>query len=98
MEKVRPWCGQPSDRGRLRNRTEQIWAETLGLCPFGGGRAVSPSSTMWPGPRPISMPSGILIHPAVGATINMGRKLGALPPFGEGNWVPHLTQCCLAEA
>ena len=24
MEKVRPWCGQPSDRGQLRNRTEQI--------------------------------------------------------------------------
>jgi len=23
MEKVRPWCGQPSDRGRLKNRTEQ---------------------------------------------------------------------------
>jgi len=23
MEKVRPWCGQPSDRGRLRNTTEQ---------------------------------------------------------------------------
>jgi len=23
MEKVRPWCVQPSDRGRLRNRTEQ---------------------------------------------------------------------------
>jgi len=23
MEKVRPWCGQPSDLGRLRNRTEQ---------------------------------------------------------------------------
>jgi len=23
MEKVRPWCGQPSDRGRLNNRTEQ---------------------------------------------------------------------------
>jgi len=21
MEKVRPWCGQPSDRGRLKNRT-----------------------------------------------------------------------------
>ena len=20
MEKVRPWCGQPSDRGRLKNR------------------------------------------------------------------------------
>ena len=23
MEKVLPWCGQPSDRGRLKNRTEQ---------------------------------------------------------------------------
>ena len=22
MEKVRPWCSQPSDRGRLKNRTE----------------------------------------------------------------------------
>jgi len=21
MEKVRPWCGQASDRGRLKNRT-----------------------------------------------------------------------------
>ena len=25
MEKVRPWCGQPSDRGRLKNGTEQNW-------------------------------------------------------------------------
>ena len=24
MEKVRPWCGQASGRGRLRNRTEQF--------------------------------------------------------------------------
>jgi len=23
MEKVRPWCGQPLDRGRLKNRTLQ---------------------------------------------------------------------------
>jgi len=23
MEEVRPWCGQPSDREQLRNRTEQ---------------------------------------------------------------------------
>ena len=30
MEKVRPWCGQPSDRGRLKNRTEQNrWYETV---------------------------------------------------------------------
>jgi len=39
----------------------------MGYCaPFGGGdRAVSQSNTMWPGPRHISVPSGILIHPAV---------------------------------
>jgi len=24
MEKVRPWCGQLSNRGRLKNRTEQF--------------------------------------------------------------------------
>ena len=24
MEKVRPWCGQPSDRGRLKNRNNSI--------------------------------------------------------------------------
>ena len=25
MEKVRPWCGQPSDRGRLKNRAEHVY-------------------------------------------------------------------------
>ena len=29
MEKVRPWCGQPSDRGRLRNRTERWCVKTV---------------------------------------------------------------------
>jgi len=24
MEKVHPWCGQPSDRGRLKIRSDQI--------------------------------------------------------------------------
>jgi len=36
-----------------------------GLCPFGGGRAGSPSNTMWPGPRPTCMPSFVLIRPTV---------------------------------
>jgi len=36
------------------------------LCPFflGGGDR-TPSNTMWPVPRPTSVPSGILIHPTV---------------------------------
>ena len=41
MEKVRPWCGQPSDRRRLKNRTEQGSTETSGHC-NGGEQAASP--------------------------------------------------------
>jgi len=32
MEKVRPWCGQPSDRGRLKNRTK-VTVLSSGLLP-----------------------------------------------------------------
>ena len=28
MEKVRPWCGQPSDGGRLKNRTYTLQRPT----------------------------------------------------------------------
>ena len=30
MEKVRPWCGQPSDRGRLKNRNRNSIAKNGG--------------------------------------------------------------------
>jgi len=33
--------------------------------PLFGGVSWVPSSTMWPGPRPTSIPSGILVHPAI---------------------------------
>ena len=36
-----------------------------GLPPFWGRGTGTPSSTMWLGPRPTSMPCGILIYPAV---------------------------------
>ena len=55
------------------------------------GRAGSPSSTMSHGPRPASLPSGILIHPAVlpqGAWAENWRC--AL--LGEGKLGPHPTQ------
>jgi len=35
-----------------------------GYAPLGGG-AGSPSNTMWPGPRPTSTPSFILINPTI---------------------------------
>ena len=39
MEKVRPWCGQPSDRGRLKNRTERHVTLTFDLLTFNSWRA-----------------------------------------------------------
>ena len=35
------------------------------LCPLFGGGAWSPCNIMWPGPRPSSIPSDILIHAAI---------------------------------
>ena len=32
MEKVRPWCGQPSDRGRLKNRTVVTTVVVTAVC------------------------------------------------------------------
>ena len=54
----------------------------LGCCaPPTLGGAGSPSNTMPPGPRSTSVPSGILIHPAV------------WPQHGEGELGPHLATC-----
>jgi len=36
MEKVRPWCGQPSDRGRLKIRSDQICRNSELCDPVGG--------------------------------------------------------------
>ena len=57
--------------------------------------AGSPSNAKWPGLRPTSVPSGILIHPASNpysrlATTDMGRKLGAAVPL-LGVLGPHVT-------
>jgi len=45
--------------------TQQTWADNWGLCPFWGWGTGSPSNTMWPGPRPTSLPSFILISETV---------------------------------
>jgi len=53
--------------------------------PFFGGESWSLPNTTWPGPRPTSVPSGILIRLAVWPQ-HMGRKLGRLlcPTFWGG--------------
>ena len=67
-------------------------AEKWGLlCPFPWAELHgSPSNTMSPGPRPTSIPNGILIHPAIWSQYT-GRKVGGLlcPTFfGGGSGSP----------
>jgi len=49
------------------------------VCPFRGSG--SASNTMWPGPRPSSVPSSILIHPAVWLQQTWAENWGAVPLF-----------------
>jgi len=64
-----------------------------GLCPlFGEGAAGSPSNTKSPGPRPTSIPSGILIYAAIWPQ-RIGAENWGCAPLGEGELGPHLTQC-----
>ena len=49
---------------------------------FGGGGAGSPSNAMWPGPRRTSVPSGILIHPAVCPQSTWAENWGLCPFWG----------------
>jgi len=52
------WDGRPFGHNRHGRKIREGV-----LCPLGA--AGSPCNTMSPGPRPISVPSGILIHSAV---------------------------------
>jgi len=56
------------------------------LCPFGEGE-LGPYNTLWPGPRPASLRSSILIHPAVWPQQTWAKNW-RLCPLGEGSWVP----------
>ena len=67
-----------------------------GLCPFGG--AGSTFNTMWPGPRPTFVPSGILIHPAVWPQQTWAENWGGLCPFRRGSWSPIYHNVASAEA
>jgi len=78
------WDGRPFGHNRHRPKTG-------GCARLGEGRWV-PSNTTWPGPRPTSLPSAILIHAPFGHSRH-GPKIGELCPFGQAQLGPHLTQC-----
>jgi len=69
----------------------------LGARPlFGRWGAGSPSNRMSLGLRPISLPSGILIHPAIWLQ-QIWAKIGGCAPLGEEEQDPHLEQCGLGR-
>jgi len=49
MEKVHPWCGQPSDRGWLKNRTEKMLKFSSGHTFLSGFMANPDIRLMWLG-------------------------------------------------
>jgi len=62
-----------------------------GCCPLPFWGNGSPSNTMWPGLRPISIPRGILIQLAVSPQQTWAENWG-LCPFGEGQLGPHVAR------
>ena len=79
------WDGRPFRHNRHGPK--------IGVCAhLGKGWAGSPCNTMSPGPRPTSVPSGILILSAVWPQQTWSENWGELCPFGKGELDPHLTQ------
>ena len=60
---------------------------------FGEGEWGPLSNTKSPGPRPTSIPSGILIYAAIWLQRIWAENWGDCVPLGEGELGPHLTQC-----
>jgi len=56
-------CSAVDEMGHCLATTDT--GRKLELCPFLDGGAGTPSNTIWPGTRPTSVPSGILMHVAV---------------------------------
>jgi len=55
-----------------------------GGCGLFLGVAGSPSIAKSPGPRPTSIPGGILVHPALWPQRTLAENWGIRPLFGEG--------------
>jgi len=86
---VASWSLQPFGHNRRGPKCKS------GGCALFREKLGPPPNTMSPGPRPTSVPSGILLHPAVWPH---GPKTGGLCPFGEGSWVPICYNMARAEA
>ena len=77
---------------------QQTWAKNWWPCPYFLGGAGCPSSTMWPGSRPISIRSGILIHSTVWPQLIWVENWGLCSHFWGGRLGPYLHNMAWAEA
>ena len=70
--------------------------------PLSRGELGCSANTMSPGPRPISIPSGILIHPAVWPQQTWAENSGGCAPFSffgqRGSWLPIKQNVARVEA
>ena len=87
------WHLDPSSHLATTDMGRKGWA-----VPLGGGGAGSPSNIMWTGPKPTSVPRGILMHPAIWPQQTGAENWGALPLFLEGSLVPIYHNVAWAEA
>ena len=81
------WHLDPSSR----LATTDMGRKFGGCAPLWRGAAGSPSNTMSPRPRPTSVPSGILIHPAVWPQQTLAEHWGLCPFRGGGDGFPSNT-------
>jgi len=86
-------CNKCSAVAEMGDRSATIdMGQKLGAMPFGGGE-VGPHLTMWRGPRPTSLLSCTLIHPALWLQQTWAENWGGAVPLWDGELHPHLTQC-----
>jgi len=75
--------------------TSLLWGRGLAPPPFWEGR---PHLRQSPGPKPTSIPSGILIHAAIWPQQIWAENSGGCAPLGRGSWVPIKHNAARAEA
>ena len=83
------WHRGPSSR----LATTEIGRKLGELCPFRGGGAGSTSNTKSPGRKPTSIPSGILIHPAIRPQQIWAENWWTVPLWGRGAGSPSNRIC-----
>jgi len=74
-------CGEIWEREEILSAEHEVWVGWLAL-------VVGVVCGLESGPRPTSVPSGILIHPAIWPQQTWAENWESVPLWGRGSWVP----------